>query len=90
MYHLAHLLNSKSALGLPTSLQCFDRHATEEMKTAFDMAGDYHKFILDRHFSHDIMVCFLKETVHKEHPSQRGEGVGPKSRHSKGGCMDLV
>ena len=29
------------------------------MKNAFDMAGDYHKFILNRHFNHDISVYFL-------------------------------
>ena len=61
MYHLAHLHNKKLNLGLPTSSLCFDRHATKEMKNAVDMAGDYHKFILDKHFSHDITVCFHTE-----------------------------
>ena len=40
---------------------CFNRYATEEMKYAFEMAGDYHKFILERHFRNNIWVSLLKK-----------------------------
>ena len=46
--------------GKDNASSCFDTHATQEVRNAILWAGDYHKFVLDRTFTHqEIEVCFL-------------------------------
>ena len=35
---------------------CLNEHATDNMKHAFDLAGVYHKFIIERHFRRNPLV----------------------------------
>ena len=55
-------------LGADNSSSCFDTYATQEVRNAILWAGDYHKFVLDRTFTHQKKeVCIPSSSLFINH-----------------------
>ena len=51
--------------GKDNSSSCFDTYATQEVRNAILWAGDYHKFVLDRTFTHQKREVCMPICIHK-------------------------